>query len=212
MLPRLLRNSSSAPIAIALFLLSAAANAGAIGGHWDPAFFLGDAQFFVPDPPSPCLNGSGFESVNQSGDPCQGVALQSVSSDVGDLSGNTAHLSFSGNFTGINQIYLVPSASPVVQGINMSSPVQLTCTDITTATTSFCDDGNWFLQFFSSPLQEPVGAYNEVQLLFARCSECGFEEITSSENVTFTPEPGTLGLILGALSAAWSVRRRKRGI
>ena len=215
MMHRTLRNSLGA---VALFLLSAAVNAGAIGGHWDPpVFWEGDAEFFVPDPPgSPCLTAPpGAENVNGA-NPCTGVVLVSVSADRSDGT-NTGHLSFGGpdNTANIDKIFLDPSASQPVQGINMSAPFELSCEN---TSGDFCDDLSWFLQFtFTS--DGPVVA-NSVKLL--SCSEVdfetggcddtgGFATAATSTDVAFTPEPGTLGLILGALGAAWSARRRKRG-
>jgi hypothetical protein len=209
------RNSLGVLSAVALFVLSATANAGAIGGKWDPPFFTGIAEFFVPDPPSPCLSGSGAENVNGA-NPCTGVVLLSVSADRGDGAGNTGHLSFDGppDTANINQIFLQPSAHPPVQGINMSAPFELNCEDVSG---DFCDDLAWFFQFtFTSDFPSVSNSVrlfscSDVDFETGGCDdEGGFKTEATSRDVTFTPEPGTLALIIGALGAAWGARRRKR--
>ena len=218
MLDRPLRKFLGALSAVVLFLLSAAATAGAVGGRWDPpVFWEGVAEFFVPDPPgSPCLTAPpGAESVNGV-NPCTGVVLVSVSADRSDGT-NTGHLSFGGpdNTANIDKIFLDPSASQPVQGINMSAPFELSCTN---TLGEFCDDESWFLQFTFTSEGDSVS--NAVKLLSCLdvdfetggCDDSGgFTTAATSRDISFTPEPGTLGLILGALGAAWSARRRKRG-
>jgi len=69
----------------------------------------------------------------------------------------------------------------------------------------------WWIQWNS--FSDPV---NEVLLFTGSCEgdECFRNQSAtgSTFNVTFTqvPEPGTLGLIVGGIGAAWFARRRKR--
>jgi len=73
----------------------------------------------------------------------------------------------------------------------------------------------WWIQWVSNqdfPFVDP-----QVNLFTGSCFEGCFPDETPSgtaENVVFTrvevPEPGTLGLLIGAIGAGWFVRRRRR--
>jgi hypothetical protein len=161
------------------------ARAGFVNDDFDPPTWAGRAQFFVPDPPSPCLGlGPGFHSVNGIEDSCQGVAFLSLSGNFGG-----AHLSFSGHDT--SDIFgMVLGTGPVLlQGIS-SDLIQLNCSGA-------CDDSNWFVQFVSG---------DDVLLM----QDSTLVALAPTEVFTnATPEPGSFALILGALGAGWIARRRK---
>jgi hypothetical protein len=75
---------------------------------------------------------------------------------------------------------------------------------------SLCNGAPWWIQW-ESDLSDPVFLFT------GSCIEGCFPDqlpIATAFNVTFTrltevPEPGTLGLILGGVGAAWLARRRK---
>ena len=208
-----------AVLAAAAALFAGAANAGFYGSHYDPNSFAGNAVFFVPDSPSPCLGlGPGFHFVNGETDDCTGVGLVSVSTDATD-GVNTAHLSFSGFSTDISGMVL-GFEEPLLQGIN-SGFIPLDCSG------ALCDGENWFIRFDSGlPLEaeissfllqdsNPLDGLNNQVFLYEVCSDCrpgpGNVFATANTDVTFVniAEPGSLMLILGGLAAGWLARKRK---
>jgi hypothetical protein len=73
-------------------------------------------------------------------------------------------------------------------------------------TGSLCDGAPWWIEWVSNA--------DPVFLFMGNCFEGCFPDqtpVATAFNVTFTrvPEPGTLGLLLGGVGAAWWARRRK---
>ncbi|MFI4953267.1 MAG: PEP-CTERM sorting domain-containing protein [Burkholderiales bacterium] len=201
------------------------ANAGYYGSHYDPVLsnsFNGDDVFFVPDPPSPCLDPAipGFQHVNGEADPCTGVALVKASLDATDVNNNTAHLSFTGFDTQDITGMVLGSEEPLLRGIN-SDRISLTCS----GNNILCDDFTWFISFESglpppelftliqTEFYDPLAGLDNKVLLWQQCTDgCTEPDIfATAGDVTFAqvPEPGTLVLILGGLAAGWLSRKRK---
>jgi hypothetical protein len=217
-----LRMSLGALAAVAAVTLGMPAQAGHVGANWDPTFHNGVASFFVPDPPSLCLTlGEGIHSVNPGFEGCDGVLVQSVDVNVNVPDIVTATLSLAPpipNTSAIQAIVLGPTgANPLVVGLN-SGFIPLT-------DNGSCDGEcptNWFL-VFDSGLPTPDdpgpldGLFNTVTIWEQFCTGdgCYAPKLlnggvgATSTDVAFTPEPGSLGLLLGAVGAGWLARRRK---
>jgi len=212
--------------------LGGPAKAKIVGSGFDPTFFDGIAHFFVPD--VPCLGlSTGFHEVNPGSEGCSGVVLLDASVNVDDHSGDTAHLllppptPFADAVTGI---VIDPTSQSTVVGVNtrgVGDP-HLIELSIDNCTGTFCSS-NWFIQWDSglpvfleysthlaledwNPLD---GLDNQVFLYQQLCPDgpttCGAIEpfFDPAIHVEFTPEPGSLALLLGALGAGWLARRRK---
>jgi hypothetical protein len=147
-----------------------------------------------------CLNADGLYSAAA----CN-LVLLSASLDMTDTgSSDIAHLDFAPVLPdSTDMVDLIISGGTLV-GIDtgLIGPVFVT------------DDGSslfgpWWLQWQSDPVFLFTGGCT-----FVESQVCTPNEFSSGEatNVTFTrvPEPGTLGLILGGIGAAWFARRRKR--
>jgi len=208
----------------AIMIWGPPAQAKTIGSSFDPTYFSGSGTFFVPDAPSDCLTlGIGLHFVNYPPSPCSGVLLLSANVDVTDPTlGDFADLSLpppTPNQFSVTGMVLNPAADPIVVGFN---------TLLVPLSETNCGGGlcglNWYIQWFSGLIypnpENPLnGLANEVILWDQTCTQtewgekCGlpkpFPFGGPATNVTFTPEPGSLGLLLGALGAGWLVRRRK---
>jgi PEP-CTERM motif-containing protein len=185
-----------ATVAVAIFAVPASAVQYSSG--FDPVAFSGTGLFQFDDT---CLNTDGLHLAAD----CN-LVLLNASLDMTDTgSSDTAHLDFAPVLPdSTDMVDLIISGGTLV-GIDtgLIGPVFVT------------DDGSslfgpWWLQWQSDPVFLftggcTVGVESEV---------CTPNEFSSGEatNVTFTrvPEPGTLGLILGGVGAAWVARRRKR--
>jgi hypothetical protein len=202
----------------AVMIWGAPAQAKTIGSSFDPTIFSGSGTFFVPDPPgSDCLTlGIGFHAVNGYNS-CNGVVLEAASVTATDGIGDTFVLSLPPPTPAANAVtgmVLNPAANPIVVGFDtIEIPItQISCSG------PHCGANSWDIQWVSGLQPEgddwaydrygwnPLdGLSNEVKL-FENSSLFG-----TATTVTFTnaPEPGSLGLLLGALGAGWLARRRK---
>jgi len=208
-----------------VMLWGAPAQAKTVGSSFDPTYFSGSGTFFVPDAPSDCLTlAIGFHSVNGAGDSCSGVLLMSADVDVTDPNPgiNFADLSLPPPTPAANSVtgmVLNPAADPVVVGFN----TLLVPLSVDSCAGDLCGL-NWYIEWYSG-LTAPnsnvplAGLANEVILFDQSCTETQVGQSCSpptqfpyggpATNVSFTPEPGSLGLIVGALGAGWLARRRK---
>ena len=222
-----LRAFLSVLAAASVMIGGGSAQAKIIGSSLDPTYFSGVGYFFVPDAPSPCLTlGIGLHFVNLPLDSCSGVVLLSANVDVTDPNPGTnfADLSLPPPTPGpysVTGMVLNPAADPVVVGFN----TLLVPLSVDSCMGDLCGE-NWYIQWFSGLLfpdrEDPLGGLaNEVILWDQTCTEtdrgekCGlpkpFPYGGPATDVTFfNPEPGSLGLLLGAFGAGWLARRRKR--
>jgi PEP-CTERM motif len=163
--------------------------------------FSGDAFFQFDDA---CLAPDGFHDAAT----CN-LEMTSAEIDMTDTgTGDTAHLSFAS---------VVPW---FVTGDLVTAGGDLVGLDTDQIGPAFVSaggslDGPWWIQWTSSSDGIGLPAIDPVFLFFGECNDgCFPDGLPSGEaiHVTFdrVPEPGTLGLILGGVGAAWLARRRKR--
>ncbi|HTS21164.1 MAG TPA: PEP-CTERM sorting domain-containing protein [Casimicrobiaceae bacterium] len=219
---------------LVVLAISGTANAKFVPVTFDPTYFDGFGHFTVPDSPDPCASlSAGIHAVNLGFTVCNGVILDDVSVNVDDGLGDTGHLSLPSPSDLIVAMVVDPTAPSYVVGID-SLLIPLSITDCSSGPDDPCDY-DWFIDFISivtptrnNPLK---GLLNEVVLL-REPTDC--EQSYSSDslynsnhnhqpdcvpvpfgspatNVSFTPEPGSLALMGGALVAGWIARKRKRG-
>jgi hypothetical protein len=209
----------------AILIWGAPAQAKTIGSSFDPTYFSGFGSFFVPDTPSDCLTlGIGLHFVNLPLDSCSGVLLLSANVDVTDPNPGTNFADLSlppptpGKYS-VTGMVLNPANDPIVVGFNtLLVPLSVVSSG------GDLQGLNWYIEWFSglvfpNPENPLEGLANEVILWDQTCTQtewgkkCGlptqFQYGGPATNVTFTPEPGSLGLLLGALGAGWLARRRK---
>jgi hypothetical protein len=219
------RRALTAFLGVLAAIMIAPAQAKTVGSTFDPTYFSGSGTFFVPDAPSDCLTlGIGLHYVNFPPASCTGVLLLSANVDVTDPNPGTnfADLSLpppTPNQYSVAGMVLNPAADPIVVGFNTF----LVPISETNCGGDLCSL-NWYIQWFSgltfpNPENPLNGLANEVILWDQTCTQtdrgekCGlpkpFPFGGPATNVTFTPEPGSLGLLLGALGAGWLARRRK---
>lgn len=197
----------------AVMIWGAPAQAKIIGSGFDPNIFSGNGTFFVPDS---CLTlNTGFHALPGS---CSGVLLESASLTAKDTDTTglivlgTVDLSLKAPDTGsdVTGMVLNSHANPVVVGFN-TIEIPMTVDGCTGNLCGF----SWLLEWVSGlPVDEeydwqnPLDGLNNHVNLFESGSLFG-----TASKVTFTngavPEPGSLGLLLGALGAGWLARRRK---
>jgi hypothetical protein len=188
-------------IATAAFFAAAGppVQAGNWGSHFDPLTFFGDGLFEVDDS---CLLEDGIYYF-----PDCNVSLLAVTAELDDGSGGTGHLDFAPVLPSSDIWDIVISGGALV-GVDTGL--------IGFVFPSSCSGdilcGNpWWIQW-QSEFGDPVFLYTG-DCFENEGFECFPNEFSSAEatNVTFTrvPEPGSLGLLLGALGAGWLTRRRK---
>jgi hypothetical protein len=200
-------------VAIAAVVGSAAtlARAAAYTSGWDPVTTNGTALLTVGDN---CLaNGDGFFLVND--DTGCSVSLLSATVNLVDGLAGTASFTLGADTADIWGIDVAGGALvgldtlPIGPGVVSGNP------DANL-------NGSWWIQWWDgvNSLDDPGGPLtNTVSLEFntpcqtvsGNPSGCN-SVVSTATNVTFTqttPEPGSLGLLLGALGAGWWARRRK---
>ena len=70
-------------------------------------------------------------------------------------------------------------------------------------------DTTYWFEFLSTFNSEPTPSVTNIVNLYDDCFEGCADPINQATQVSFTPEPGSLGLIFGAMGAGWLARRRK---
>jgi len=191
--------------AAALAIFGVPANAVVYGSGFDPVTFSGTG-FFEFDNHCETDNG-GFGTYTQA--QCN-VLFLSASVDMTDTNtGDPGHLDF-GPSTAIFDI--------IIQGgllVGVDTDLMGIAFVSTPCSGSLCNNNPWWIQWQSN-FNDPVFLYTGTCTggEFPSCDPNTFAE-GEAPNVTFTrltdgaPEPGTLGLMLGGVGAAWLARRRK---
>ena len=210
---------------LACSIFGSGAQAGNIGGHWDPQFnatfsgtgFSGTITFFVPDP---CLIGTPSSTVfiNDT-DACSlgGMSLVSAQVDLYNWPNTLDVIStipFAPPVQSPDPIFGVLvqySATGFGQVIGLDTdPIGAQPSGVLPAQApEFL-----YLAFSSGFFEGPAaGAYligGDCPEGIDTCTPSGATEVQSNPGtVAFTPEPGSLALLVGALGAGWFARRRK---
>jgi hypothetical protein len=181
------------------------ANAVVYSSGFDPLSFSGTGLFQFDDGCETANGGFGTYTQAQ----CN-VILQSASVDMVDTDSlnntiGTGHLSF-GSSTDIAFIHI---SGGLLVGVD-SGLFGEAFTDACTGT--LCNGAPWWIQWENDFVPDPVFLFT------GSCPEGCLPNTSPSAtafNVTFirqtngAPEPGTLGLILGGVGAAWWARLRK---
>jgi len=200
----------SAAIGAAAFTVAGGANAGGVivKAHYDPPAFVGDATFDID---SSCLSGVA-DGVYFAAGSCTIAMTGNVVTDPSP----PAPIDFGPLFTP------TPDSADIISFVVIGEKLVGVNTDligiVTQALVSYAFD---FQSLFDpgSPPGCDVNCFgpfvtNSVRL-FDSCFDtdgvfCTKPEAFLADEVTFfTPEPGSIGLILGALGAGWLARRRK---
>jgi hypothetical protein len=188
------------------------ANAVVYSSGFDPLSFSGTG-FFQFDNHCETDNG-GFGTYTQAD--CnvlfQSASVDMVDKDSFDVTIGTGHLNF-GPSTDIDFIYI---SGGLLVGVD--SGLFGPAFTGTSCSGTLCNGDPWWIQWqnsFVTSTSDPVFLYTG----FCEGEFCEPNGTASAIafNVTFTrqsdgngaPEPGTLGLILGGVGAAWWARRRK---
>ena len=197
--------------AVAVMTLGNPARAGYYGEGFDPISVLGTVVFHVG---ADCESTNGLHTANVAG--CTGVAMEnnigSFFSSVTLTDGiHTTTLNFNSNPgklpDSVDMLDVAISGNLLV-GIDTNPIGGFSAFD----TVNF--PGSWFVQFKITDIDLPF-IENEVDLFKQICDgECFLSLVAvANTDIRFTPipvpEPGSLGLILGALGAGWLARRRK---
>ena len=197
----------SAAIGAAAFTVAGGANAGGVivKAHYDPPAFIGDATFDVD---SSCLSGVlDGEYFNPPFASCTiamtgnlvTAPLSIAPIDFGPVLPSSDISSFvviGGQLVGVNTdlIGIVAQAGKFY-AFDFES--------IFSFGLQFCDgDCVPFVTNF-------VHLYDDCSFNTDQTLICGDVKFLADEVTFFTPEPGSIGLILGALGAGWLARRRK---
>jgi hypothetical protein len=228
------RFSQRAAVTAVSLLLGTAAQAGLIRGNLDPSSdgvipaYNGFADFQVDDN---CLVGDGWKSTDPGTGDCGVVFMQSASIN---LYGNTLGDTTSGTLRDTLTFGLFPESS--VHGILVQAGIVLGIdSDPMGPVLSTFYTQDFWLQFVTGCIGAPVDnavcfppppgfgsfAASDVPVsvpdpiaLLANVNESGSGLRTDTRGLTFraVPEPGTMGLILGALGGGWLARRRKKKV
>ncbi|HUH93920.1 MAG TPA: PEP-CTERM sorting domain-containing protein [Casimicrobiaceae bacterium] len=219
--------------AVAVLAICGTANAKYVPIGMDPTLFNGFGHFFVPDSPDPCSSlSAGFHFINLGVTPCNGVTLVDLSVNLDDGMGDTGQLSLPSPSSELLAMVVDPTAPSYVVGIG-SFPFLIPlmvggCPDPSVGPDDLCDY-DWFIQFITvvtpthkDPLnglfneailyREPTSCEDSYDSDYYHTSDCKPVPFGSpATHISFTPEPGSLALMGGALAAGWIARRRKRG-
>lgn len=202
------RSLTGIAVAAALGLPTGAANALSYASFFDPPDFEGNSTFFVADA---CLSGpDGFRTINAN---CtfSWLTAEVTLKDEFSYDPNDPYTFTTFNPTPgtINNIYVENNA---LAGVNSGRTVPF----------AIANDPNpafnniWEFQYeFSGPLiilSHGSGGFGLGTVLgFQDGSQTPFStaNVQNFTRILQVPEPGTLGLMLGALGGAWLARRRK---
>ena len=188
----------------AIVIFAAPASAVHYTSGFEPLSFFGTGLFQFDDS---CLTANGGNGT-YTGAQCN-VSLLSVTASLNntDPPVGTGQLDFAPVLPDSGDIIDIIISNGTLVGVN-TDPIGFVfpspCTGDVCGTP-------WWIEWDS--FSDPV---NQVLLFTGSCDgeECFRNELPSGStfNVTFNrvPEPGTLGLIIGGVGAAWVARRRKR--
>jgi hypothetical protein len=193
--------SLSALAATVLLVLAGPSRAGIWSSDYDPIgsiSFNGRAFFQFDDS---CLAVDGFHSASS----CHTVFL-SATAEISDASPATGHLDFAPvlpNSAGVVDIVIFNHALAGVDTSLIGFVFPGPCTGDLCGTP-------WWIQF-ESGFEDPVFLFTGTCPDGPSTCTPGTSPQGVATHVTFArvPEPGSLGLILGALGAGWLARRRK---
>jgi hypothetical protein len=195
---RTLRMSLSALAAIAVLVLAGPARAGIWSSDYDPPA-IGTATFDVP---APCLTGV-IDGQHSQGE-FTGCSIQILSNVA-----TTPAVDFS-------SILPVPLCTLCTYEVIDQQFVGVNTGIIGAAMAD--DENNYWFQYVSTfhPVDGSSASVTNFVNFYATCGDGPCSETAFvADRVTFVlvsvsvPEPGSLGLILGALGAGWLARRRK---
>jgi hypothetical protein len=189
-------------VASACLLLGFTAQAGLWSADYDPPAYVGTATFEVP---AACLSGVADGSYTQAGN--LGCAPIEILSNISTLPAV--------DFASILPQNLCASCEYVVIGerfVGVNTGI---------IGSVFANDDVYWFEFLSTfdpgnnedilpSVTNFVNLYNDCELNSDDVLTCA-EPIFQADLVVFAavPEPGSIGLILGALGAGWLARRRK---
>jgi len=190
----------------AVAILAAPANAVQYTSGFEPLSFFGTGLFQFDDS---CLTANGGNGT-YTGAQCN-VSLLSVTADLDntDPPVGTGHLDFASLLPDSGDIVDIIISGGTLVGVD-TNPIGHVFPS--PCTLNMCGTP-WWIEW--SSVSDPI---NTVSLFTGSCDgDVCFRDTSatgSTTNVTFTrvPEPGTLGLIVGGVAAAWFARRRKRAV
>jgi len=217
------RSLACTAVAAALGLPGGAADAVVYGSAFDPVTFEGTATFDVSQA---CLDaGPGWQN---NGDPYTGCIVDWLDANVTLKEDSyTAAMSYVPPPGAVNRIWVNLDRELGGVDSNVIGPATIAANPHT----SF--NGSWWIQYAFTPASfstfaaaastgEGNGLYGfGIVNLFNGTScpsdlrtECELVDVADviffRRQISEIPEPGTLGLILGALGGAWFARRRKK--
>jgi hypothetical protein len=233
MLSRLNRSLASWLAVVTFAVLSTAVDAAVIRAKWDPDFggvftgtgFRGTAKFFVPDA---CLpSGVSFTGFILDTDTCSDGGMYLIEANATLYDDEGTEFDFTDDIDLVTIIYAPPDLDPdPIIGLWVDwDGSRLLDAALETALIGPQPSGidpllapsNLYLQFSyqASLLNEedpdylPVGAYL-IGCTFGDDEVCSVnpEQRSNPATVFYTPEPGSLALLLAALGAGWLTRRR----
>ena len=188
------------------------ARAAAYTSGWDPVTSNGTALLTVGDN---CLTQDGFFEVNGFSDSGCTVSLVSATVNLVDGLAGTASFTLGAD---TEDIWGIDVAGGVLVGLD-TLPIG---PGVVSENPDGNLDGFWWIQWWDgvNSLDDGNGPFtNTVSLEFTEPCDTDSGNpsgcttvVSTATTVTFTqttPEPGSLGLLLGALGAGWWARRRK---
>jgi len=186
-----------ATVAAAIF--AGPSNAVIYSSGFDPLSFSGTGLFQFDDH---CLTDNGGSGVYSQAT-CNASLLSASVDMVATAPDGTGHLNFGASTNIFDIVIEGGELVGVDSGLFGPAFTGASCTG------SLCDGAPWWIQW-QSDLSAPVFLFTGS--CFEGCFP-GQTPLATAFNVTFVrlaaPEPGTLGLLLGGMGAAWWVRRRK---